>query len=78
MNIQPPSAHRPDARIAACAGVARRGMPVRVRSAIAVGVCALLLGACGQKGDLYLPDADPDDARRRPPLEDVDTGDLRE
>ena len=60
-----------------CTG-AWRGCDVRVRRAIVAGLCALLLGACGQKGDLYLPEADPDDTRRRPPLEDVDTGDLRE
>ena len=74
MSIQSPPAHRPHARVDTRAG----GMRVRARGAIGAGVCALLLSACGQKGDLYLPDADPDDARQRPPLEDVDTGDMRE
>jgi len=40
---------------------------VRTRATVgALLVCALLaLAACGQKGDLYLPDEAPEDSARR-------------
>jgi len=53
----------PKARSSASAS--RRGARLRFALLFALVLGAGLLAACGQKGDLYLPDENPEDAARR-------------
>jgi len=40
-------------------GLKRRGWWPRAGLWMAIGLCLVLLGGCGQKGDLVLPDPPP-------------------
>ncbi|MCC7120941.1 MAG: lipoprotein [Gammaproteobacteria bacterium] len=43
----------------------RRGTPARHTLLLACVLHCVLLVGCGQKGDLYLPDENPENAARR-------------